>query len=185
MLKDLQTLASAAAMQRATLLVNHVLASEPVAQQRLRTHAGCCIRFQYQQWPTLLPQPPESAFRITPAGLLEWCGGALPATPDLEVHVDMSNPALLVARALAGERPKVEVYGNAALAADVNWLAENLRWDLQDDLARIVGEGPAAVISRIGQGFATALREGVRLAGSVGERFGRPRGGDDAGTPPR
>src|SRR5882724_1389313 len=43
MLQNFQTLAGAAAMQRVTLALNHVLSSEPVAAQRLRPHAGRSI----------------------------------------------------------------------------------------------------------------------------------------------
>jgi len=39
-----------------------------------------------QGWPALLPPPPALAFRVTPAGLLEWCGGEqAPADADLRV----------------------------------------------------------------------------------------------------
>ena len=80
------------------------------------------------QWPALLPAPPVLAWRITPAGLLEWCGPEAPAAPDLAVEVDASNPALMAAQALGGQTPQVQIEGDAQLAGDVNWLLQNLRW---------------------------------------------------------
>lgn len=180
MFQALQALAAAAVMDRATLLVNHVLASEPVAQARLREHAGSCLQLQFDGWPTVLPPLPVTAFRVTPAGLVEWCGSEVPAEPELRVSVDASNPALLMARSLVGERPAIEVAGDAAFATDVNWLFDNLRWDVEDDLARIVGAAPAREIARLGRAIAAALRESARsLAGLAA----RARGDDGTGPP--
>ena len=177
------TLGTAVA-ERLTLLVNHVLAGEPVATQRLRAHAGRCIDMQFEGWPCALPPLPSMVFRVTPAGLVEWCGGEAAADADLCVRIDASNPALAMAQALAGTRPKVEVAGDAAFAADLNWLFDNLRWDVQDDLARVVGAAPAREIARIASGVAAGLREAVRtLSGLVARND--PASRTPAGQPPR
>jgi ubiquinone biosynthesis protein UbiJ len=116
----------------------------------------------------LLPPLPATAFRVTPAGLIEWCGPEPILDPDLRVSIDASNPALAMAQALSGTRPKVDVSGDAAFATDLNWLIDNLRWDIQDDLARVVGQAPAREIARIASGIASGLREAVRtLSGFV------------------
>ena len=182
MLHALQTLAASAVMERATLLANHVLASEPVAQARLREHAGRCMQLQFDGWPSLLPPLPGTAFRVTPAGLVEWCGNEAPLDADLRVRIDASNPALLMARSFVGERPAIEVAGDAAFATDVNWLFDNLRWDVEDDLARLVGAGPARELGRLGRAVAAALREAAR---SLGGLVARARGDDGAEPPPR
>jgi ubiquinone biosynthesis protein UbiJ len=90
--------------------------------------------------------------------------------PDLCVGIDASNPALAAVQALTGERPRVEVSGDAAFAADLNWLFDNLRWDVQDDLANIVGPVPAREITRLGGGIAAGLREAVRTLGGLVQR---------------
>lgn len=161
MLNTLKALAAPAVMQRLTLLLNHLLASELAATHRLKSHAGKRIALHLAGWPPLLPAVPPLAFGITPAGLLEWDGSELPppAEADLQVTVDASNPALSLVQGLTGQRPRIEVAGDAALAGDVNWLFENLRWDLQDDLARVVGDVPAREIARFGGWVAIALRE--------------------------
>jgi len=169
MLQTLQQLASAAFMERLTLWVNHVIAGESAAVERLRPHAGRCIRLQPTGWPSLLPALPELSFVVTPAGLLEWSAARPPAPPDLELTVDASNPARSVAEGLAGRRPAVGIVGDAALAADVSWLMDNLRWDAQDDLARLIGDGPAHELARIGGRLAAGLRDALAaLAGFAG-----------------
>lgn len=157
-------------MERLTLLLNHVLASESAAIDRLRPHAGQCIELHLSGWPAWLPAAPALAFRVTRAGLLEWCGGSVPEA-DLHVHVDASNPALLAARSLIGETPAVAVDGNAALATQVNWMLENLRWDIAADLERAFGPRIAhqlvVIASALARGLGEALRRGTELAARV------------------
>ena len=162
MLEAVKALAERSVMERLVLLVNHVISAEPAALDRLRPHASRTVRFELSDWPKLLPAIGPFAFRVTPAGLLEWLpeAGTLPA--DLRVAVAAGNPALALTRVVAGERPAVTVSGDAAFASDLDWLIDNLRWDLQDDLAKIVGDAPARQLGRIGGWFAGALREGAK-----------------------
>ena len=177
MFHALRTLAGTAVMERATLLFNHVLSSEPVATERLRAHTGRCIRLQFEGWPALLPAWPSTAFRITPAGLLEWLRDGADAEAGLQVTVDASNPAQMALTALAGERPSITVAGDAALASDVNWLFDNLRWDLVDDLERLVGPAAAHQLGTFGQAIAAAVKRAAQSA------VGWGRGGASGGPP--
>lgn len=151
-----------AAMERITLLLNHVVAAETVATERLKPHSGRSLQLVWTGWPSFLPPPPVVAFTITPAGLFEWCGEQVPAQPDLRVSIDASNPLKLASLWLAGERPQVGIEGDSALAADVSWLIDNLRWDIEDDLARILGQAPAHELARGASAVAAGLREAVR-----------------------
>jgi ubiquinone biosynthesis protein UbiJ len=179
MIEDLRMLAGDAVMSRVTLLVNHVIAAEPAAVARLRPHTGRSVALHFEGWPALLPPLPNTAFAVTPAGLLEWCGVQPPPAPELRVEVDASNPALMLARSLAGERPRIEIAGDAAFAADIQWLFDNLRWDVQDDLERLVGPAAAREVARLGGAMALALRDAARaVADLAARRRGEP-------TPPR
>ena len=173
MLNSLHALLAPALAERATLLLNHVLASEAVATEKLRVHAGRTVALSLADWPKLLPQPPVLAWLITAAGLLEWC--AEPgAAPDLAVQIDASNPALLAARALAGEPAAVQIEGDAQLASDVNWLIQNLRWDMAADLERFFGPLVAQQLAQLGRSAASGLRAALAGAARLAERL-RPR----------
>jgi ubiquinone biosynthesis protein UbiJ len=171
MLQTLNTLLAPAVMERLTLAINHVLGSEDAATARLRPHAGRTVEIVLGGWPAMLPVPPSMAFRITPAGLVEWCGVEHTDEPDLGVRVDASNPALLLARGLIGERPAVDIDGDVALAGDVNWLAQNLRWDVEADLERVVGPAAAHQLHRLGSLLASGLRTAVQAANGLKDRL--------------
>jgi ubiquinone biosynthesis protein UbiJ len=182
MFDTLQQLAATAFVQRFTLWLNHVLASEDVAVSRLRPHAGRSIRVHLTGWPSLLPAPPALSFAVTRAGLLEWTGAEPPAEADLSLSLDASNPARMMAQGLAGQRPAVEVSGDSALAGDVSWLMDNLRWDIEDELARFIGEAPAHELFRIGRPVAAAMR--AALSTIAGFATGRGAAGGSAQEPP-
>lgn len=160
MLQALNALMAPALMQRITLLLNHVLDSEPVARQLLRPREGALVQFHLERWPGLLPPPPVLCWRITPAGLLEW-EEAPPAAAQLHVRVDASNPAALMLQALGGTQPPLRLDGDAALAADINWLLQNLRWDVAADLERVLGAAAAQQLSALGAALARGLRQAL------------------------
>jgi ubiquinone biosynthesis protein UbiJ len=161
--------------ERLTLLVNHLLAAEPVAAERLRPHAGRTIEVTLTGWPRLLPPPPAWVWRVTAAGLLEWCATALPAAADLGVRIDAANPGGLLVRTLGGQPPAAQIDGDAQFAADVHWLIQNLRWDAAADLERAFGPLPAGVLMQLGSSMAAGLRGVVEGAAALRERL-RPRG---------
>ena len=175
MLQILHALLAPALAERLTLVFNHVLSSEAVATERLRPHAGRSLRVQLEGWPRLLPAPPTLAWRISAAGLLEWIGqndGMVPgSSPELTVKVDASNPGLLVARALSGTPPSVQIEGDAQLAGDVNWLLQNLRWDVVADLERLFGPMAAQQLHQMGRVLATALKTALRTTADLGSRW--------------
>jgi ubiquinone biosynthesis protein UbiJ len=170
MLDAMKALAERSVMERLMLLVNHVIAAEPAAVERLRPHAARTMQIDLTGWPALLPRIGPFVFRVTPAGLLEWLDDAAGEAPELRVAIDASNPALLLTRLVAGERPAITVSGDATFATDLDWLIDNLRWDVQDDLARIVGDAPARQIGKIGGWLASALREGAKTLRDLAAR---------------
>ena len=183
MFEAMKALAERSVMERVVLLLNHVISAEPQAMERLRAHAGRTLRIELEDWPAILPAPAPIGFRITPPGLVEWLESPAEHAPDLRVAVDAANPALAFARFVAGERPEVRVEGDAAFASDVDWLIENLRWDVEDDLARLVGDVPAREIARFGNAVAKAIREAARRLDGFARRSDRP-GATPAREPP-
>ena len=172
MLQNLPGLLAPPVLERVTLVLNHVLAAEPAATARLQPHAGRGVAIELDGWPPLLPRVPALVWRVTPAGLLDWGGLAPEGGAELQVHVDASNPALLLARAIGGERPSVHIEGDAQLAADVGWLLQNLRWDVAGDLERVLPRPVAHQLVQVGGAQAAAWRAALGAASPLIERFG-------------
>lgn len=38
------------------------------------------------------------------------------------------------------DKPAVSIEGDVQLAAEVAWLVDNLRWDVEEDLSRLIGD---------------------------------------------
>lgn len=180
MLQALSSLLAPAVLERLTLVLNHVVGAEAEARRRLAPHAGRTIVLLLPDWPALLPPLPAMAWQVTPAGLFSWCGPGGAAAGDLMIRVPASNPAALLARALAGERPEVQIEGDAALAGEVNWMLANLRWDVEADLERFFGPVVARQLHQAGRALARGLKAALGAAGPLAARFGGGRGG--AGT---
>lgn len=169
MLHNLNALLAPALMERLVLVVNHVLSREPQALARLLPHQNRVLRLELMQLPRLLQPAPELAFRVTPAGLVEWCRE--PVEADLRVRLDAANPAALALQMVGGGMPPLEIDGDAQLAADVDWLLKNLRWDVADDLQRLFGPVAAQEIHRVGALLARGLRAALQSAALVAGRM--------------
>jgi len=134
-------------LHRLVLFLNHVLMSEPQAMQRLARQRGQRIELVWQKMHLKL-QP-------TPAGLLErqdFEGF------DLRLTVTEATPLALASTLARGEKPKVRIEGDVQLAAEVNWLIDNVRWDAEEDLARLIGDAPAHALSTLARQAWSALR---------------------------
>ncbi|MEO6625830.1 MAG: hypothetical protein ABIN37_13525, partial [Burkholderiaceae bacterium] len=57
--------------------------------------------------------------------------------------------------------------GDVQLAAEVNWLVDHVRWDIEEDLARIVGDAPAHIVGMLARQFVQALRTFVAPAAAA------------------
>jgi ubiquinone biosynthesis protein UbiJ len=47
---------------------------------------------------------------------------------------------------------------------------DNLRWDVSDDLARLIGEGPARELARLGRVLSAGLRKAVSAFSGLARR---------------
>ena len=133
------------------LFLNHVLQQEPEAQQRLIRQQGNVVRFQ---WRFITMQ-----LVATPAGLLDLAPEG--AAADLTLTVMQESPLDIVRSSLRGDKPEVQIVGDVQLAAEVNWLVDHVRWDVEDDLARAIGDVPAHTIATGARRVVDALRQFV------------------------
>jgi len=165
---SLSELVLPAATARFVLLANHVLSTAPVATQRLKAHAGRSLRVEVEGWRGPLPPPPPLTLLITPAGLFEAvecpAGDVAATSPaaDLCLRVDASQPLEAARRMVAGEMPPLQIEGDVALAADVNWVVANVRWDIAADLERVFGLSVADGLVRAGDQALSVARQVAR-----------------------
>lgn len=134
-------------VNRLVLFLNHVLMSEPEAMARLARQKGQRIeliwdRIQLQLTPT-------------PAGLLE--RGRFDGF-DLRLSVTEESPVSMASALARGDKPKVRIEGDVQLAAEVNWLIDHVRWDAEEDLARLMGDAPAHTLAQAARKAMEALR---------------------------
>jgi ubiquinone biosynthesis protein UbiJ len=134
--------------RRLVLMLNHVLQQEPEAQARLKRQAGRVVEAHWRHFSVRLVP--------TAAGLLDLGSPAQPA--DLTLTVAEESPFGLAQAALRGEKPAVTIAGDVQLAAEVQWLVDHVRWDVEEDLARVVGDAPAHAIGNVMRRMAEAVR---------------------------
>jgi ubiquinone biosynthesis protein UbiJ len=53
----------------------------------------------------------------------------------------------------------VRVEGDVQLAAEVNWLTDHVRWDVEEDLARLMGDAPAHALGTAARSLALAVKQ--------------------------
>ena len=135
--------------RRVVLLVNHVLMQEPQAQARLARQAN---RIVEARWRSFVMRAVT-----TPAGLLDSAPAS--AQPDLTLTFTQESPWQLAQAALRGDKPAVQIAGDVQFAAEINWLVEHVRWDLEEDLARLIGDAPAHAIGEGARAMVQALRQ--------------------------
>ena len=116
------------------LFLNHVLQQEPEARQRLARQKGRVVAVR---------SGASFAMQLvaTPAGLLDLAAPDAHARPDADR--DRGSPLDLAQAALRGDKPAVRIEGDVQLAAEVNWLVDHVRWDVEEDLSRVIGDAPA------------------------------------------
>lgn len=156
-----------AVLARLILLANHVLSSEPAATQKLQPFAGRSIDLHVSTSPSTPPMlktlaawlPEKVHLQITPAGLLERLDAPLaePNGTGLRIAIEVPPPWSALQLLVKRERPQVSIDGDAALAEAASWLMKNLRWDLEDDLARWLGTPPAQILRGVAEQVRQAL----------------------------
>lgn len=117
--------------------LNYLLESEPWARERLAPFAGESLELR-------APPLPALRFLIAADGRLS-AAGATPATQaGAPLVVAFGRGAL--AAAVKGEEyllRAIQVEGNAGLASEVMFLFRHLRWDAEEELAKVLGDAAA------------------------------------------
>lgn len=156
--------------------------------ERLRRQCGKTVELRWGRdgsaW-SLLPGPRSVALHISPVGLLE--RGAATVTPDLVLTLDEPSPWALADKWMAASKPNVVIEGDVQLAADVAWLIDNVRWEIEEDLARLLGDAPAHALvqagRRLAEGLRRALIPALQAARARAQAWRAPRSAAPVGDP--
>ena len=127
--------------QPAVAAINHLLAQNGWALQRLIRFAGRTARFDIAPFFISCTVGEDGMLRVADAG----------AGADVRCAV---APSLLPRLAMRDEKAYEEITGEGdpAFLAEILFLAHNLRWDAAEDLSRITGDIAAERIVRAAHG---------------------------------
>jgi ubiquinone biosynthesis protein UbiJ len=152
---------SAARINPAAIFINHVLAQQPWAREELARHAGRSLR---------LAAPPFAlGLKISDKG--EVSAMAPGGTADVTLSVAATRvPFLFIDPETAMKDVRIE--GDAELAQTLARLAREVRWDVEEDLSKVLGDIPAHQMMRFARAFAAWGQEaGRRFAETTGAYF--------------
>jgi len=158
---------------RMILMINHILSKEPQAMNRLKRQKGRSIEVKWHQF--------VCRVNCTPAGLIELCQQAplhaqtnMARAPDLSIELMESSVIALIQLFANAEKPPLHIQGDVQFAAEVNWLVDHVRWDVEDDLAKIIGDVNAHQLGKVARYVKDAMVKFVALAN---ESFRRTQAG--------
>ena len=136
---------------RLLLLVNHVLSQEPEAMRRLARHKT--KRLQVDGGGVGL------CWEISGVGLFMRADTTRLVEPDLRVAVIETQWAALLKTVASGAQPEVKIFGDVLLAAEIGWIRDHVRWDIEADVARVIGDVPAVSLTRIVKGVIATVQQ--------------------------
>jgi ubiquinone biosynthesis protein UbiJ len=122
--------------------LNHVLAQQTWASDRLRVHAGRRVRIDLDGPLGRL----SVQTLITDAGHLAVCPEAgREDSADVTLRLRLSSESLTAwwSRGIDGLTGHLRIEGDVMLAATIAEMARHLRWDVEEDLSRVVGDALA------------------------------------------
>lgn len=134
---------------------NRLLGRERWARERLIAFAGGTVELSCAPLPGL-------AVQILADGTL----AQAPADPGASVAVRLTSASLAALAASLGRdnalADAVQISGNEALAGEVRYLLRHLRWDVEEELSRWIGDALAHRVAGAVRSFAGWQRDAAR-----------------------
>lgn len=140
-------------------VLNHLIVVESWAQARLAAHSGAQV---------LIGSGPFMVrLGIDESGLFQ--SGDLAHEPDVSITLPSDVPARLLF-----DRDSlfssVKIGGSADIAESLAFVLRNLKWDVEADLASLVGDIPARRFARTAHTLAVTIQQAIaRVADNVSE----------------
>jgi ubiquinone biosynthesis protein UbiJ len=118
--------------------INHLLASEPWARARLQNHAGKIACFDLQAFSLCCKVSADGQLESAPENSADTPVNVT-NTPNVTIRLKLSDlPLLAQHREKAFSYVKIE--GDADFANTISYLSEHLRWEVAEDLSKVVGD---------------------------------------------
>ena len=137
--------------RRIVSLLNHVLMQEPQAMERLVRQKGRVVLMQWRAFTFRLQVSRAGLFDVAPPD----------AKADLVLVITQESPLAIAQELIQGAKPSVRIEGDVQLAAEVSWLIDHVRWDLEEDLARLLGDAPAHALAQAARAMAQTVQQFV------------------------
>jgi ubiquinone biosynthesis protein UbiJ len=134
--------------------VNHLLAREAWARDRLAPYTGKTARFAFSSVSVTI--------LVLPDGYVSAVDESEAKGADVFIAVPADALPAFVQGGQAAVMKHVKIEGDAEFATQLAKLAEHLRWEPEEDLAKLIGDAPAFRVAAI-----------VRAAGEHAARAGR------------
>lgn len=145
--------------------LNHLLQAEGWALARLKPFAGQHARFELG--------PLAQSFVVAGDGSLHACNESASAAVTVRLPDDAPLRLIKDQASLFGS---ARIAGSADFAEALGFVARNLRWDVEADLARAIGDIAAHRVVGSGRRVAAGLTDGLqRFAANLGEFAGEER----------
>jgi ubiquinone biosynthesis accessory factor UbiJ len=95
--------------------------------------------------------------------------GGETASPDAKIHI----PPSLALRVMSGDaqaKMLIKVDGDTQLATEISKVLQHIRWDIEDDLSKVVGDIGAYKIGKVAKStFANIKQKGINTAEMLSE----------------
>jgi ubiquinone biosynthesis protein UbiJ len=142
--------------------VNHLLARESWARERLAPYAGKTAR--------LSCPPVVLTLHVQPDGYIAAVEEHEAQHTDVALSVSALALSAFAQGGQAAVMKHVKIEGDAEFAQVIGKLAEHLRWEPEEDLAKLIGDASAFRLASFARAaHEQALRTGRNLLGSVTE----------------
>jgi ubiquinone biosynthesis protein UbiJ len=144
-----------------TLAINHLLAREPWARQKLNAHAGKVACFDAGVIAVRL--------KVGADGMVQ--SAAPDDSPNVTIHARLTDLPLMA------QNPErafsyVRIEGDADFANTISQLSQSLRWEAEDDLSKLIGDIPAArLVGTAKSALDTVRSTQQKLAENLAEYF--------------
>lgn len=146
-------------MKLSARALNHLLSQNSWAEEKLKPHAGKVVQLSLTPLVSVLAITGSGHFESAPAGALPDASITLAPSAVLRVLFDPAAAAAVS-----------RIDGDAGLAGAVGNVLQGLRWDVEEDLSRVIGDIPAHQLTQGGQKIRQELgRQAWAVAGMLAE----------------